>query len=478
VIFTVDIGTSVFKSALWSLAGERLAFAALPLAMNAGGGPRHEADSAQWLRAFAECCRLLGAQTGGLSGVQTIVISGNGPSLTPVFGGPEFANDGLNVAAAPARLWLDRRAEAAAAEVSSLMGAFVDASFYLPKALGIKNDEGALYERTKYFLGCPELLAYALSAEARTVFPSEGFDRWFWNDEILERLKLDTEKFPPFIRPGETFGQLLPQAAACFGFSPKVPVVSGGPDFFAAILGAGVVAPGQACDRAGTSEGINACTKKKISDRRLMSYGHPVKPFWNLSGIISTTGKAVEWGRDFLGLGSHAELFALAEAADSGAGGLVFLPYLAGERAPIWDTSARGVLRGLSLASGPKEFARAVVEGICFAIRDVVAVMEEAGAGLGELRIAGSAAESGFLNQLKADITGKEVLAPVHKEAELLGLAIIGACALGEYGNFAEAAAALVRIEGQWQSDKNKANLYAELFGQYRATYRRLSNSE
>jgi xylulokinase len=472
VILTVDIGTSVFKSALWSLAGERLAFAACPLSMNVDGA-RHEADSGQWLRAFADCCRRLGS-AGSLAPVKAIVISGNGPSLTPVFGRPEFTSGGVSVAAAPARLWLDRRAAEAAAEVSRAAGDFVDAGFYLPKALGIKNDEAGLYGRTEVFLGCPELLAFALTAEAKTVFPADGFDRWFWNAGILERLNLDAAKFPPFIRPGEPFGVLLPKAAAHFGFSPDIPVVAGGPDFFAAILGAGVVRPGQVCDRCGTSEGINACTEQQICDRRLMSYGHPVAPFWNLSGIISTTGKAVEWARDFLGLQTHADFFALAQSAGAGAGALVFLPYLAGERAPLWDPAARGILRGLSLASGRREFARAVAEGICFAIRDVISVMESCGAEVGELRITGGGAESDFLNQLKADVTGKEVAAAAQKEAELLGLAIIGCRFLGVYRDYTEAAAALVHIERRWQPNPETAALYTELFGQYRETYLKL----
>jgi xylulokinase len=469
VILAIDIGTSVFKSALWDFEGKRLAFAAVPLSMTESGGLRHEAEPARWLRSFEECCGRLGL----LSAVEAVVISGNGPSLTPVLA--KKGTRGLSLPAAPSRLWLDRRAEKAAAEVSAIMGGYVDPGFYLPKALGIKNDEPELYERTVFFLGCPEYLACALTGEERTVFPSEGFDRWFWNPEILAKLKLDAAKFPPFIRPGDCYGALLPSLAARFGFAPNVPVIAGGPDFFAAILGAGVVSPGQTCDRGGTSEGINVCTEKRIMDTRLMSYGHPVKPFWNLSGIISTSGKAVEWGRDFLGLASFEAFYSLAEAAKPGAGGLVFLPYLAGERAPIWDPNARGVLRGLSLSAGRAEFARSLLEGVCFAIRDVIEVMEAAGARVGELRIAGSAAESGILNRIKADVTGKEVLIPAHKEAELLGLAIIGARALGKYASFAEAASALVRVESRRQPETKNAALYGELFGQYRETYRALA---
>ena len=144
------------------------------------------------------------------------------------------------------------------------------------------------------------------------------------------------------------------------------------------------------------------------------------------------------------------------------------MPYLAGERAPIWNPAARGILRGLSLSTGRPEFARSVLEGICFAIRDVIEVMEESGAVIDELRVAGAAAASGVLNQIKADISGKPVCVPRQKEAELLGLAIIGACALGKYASFAEATAAFVAIERIWQPDRNNAALYEELFAQYR----------
>jgi xylulokinase len=257
-------------------------------------------------------------------------------------------------------------------------------------------------------------------------------------------------------------------------------VIAGGPDFFVAILGAGAVSPGQVCDRSGSSEWINVCTEKRIVDSRLMSYGHPVKPWWNLSGIISTTGKAVDWCMDLLGMtgpadSNYEKFYELVEAGKPGAGGIVFLPYLAGERAPIWDSEARGVFSGLSLATGREHFARAVAEGICLAIRDVITVMEEAGAKVGELRVTGGTAESPVLNQIKADITGRDV--SLHGDAELLGLAVIGAAVLGKYGNFAEAASDMVKAGKTWHPDEKKSELYRKIFNRYRESYAALKNS-
>ena len=459
MLLTVDIGTSTFKSALWDYEGNCLSTAAVPVIENINNGLM---QPSLWLDAFEKCCRKLG----NLKKTETIIISGNGPSLVPVLGEP-FEENKFLVPAENARLWFERSAEKYQAQVSELMGGFVDASFFLPKILYIKNEEKDLYDRTKFFLGCPEYLAYALTAEARTVFPCEGFDRWFWNDSALEKLQLDKEKFPDFIRPGELFGNILHQAARHFGFKKNIPVISGGPDFFAAILASGVTEPGQACDRTGSSEGINLCTKNKICDERLMSYGHPIKPHWNLSGIINTTGKAIQWGSDLLGLGFN-DFINLAQKSKPGCGGLIFLPYLAGERAPIWNPKVRALWQGISLSSDRCDFANSVLESIGFAIRDVLSVMEEKGETAGQLRVTGGLAGCGILNQIKADITGIEILEGVHEEAELPGLAIIGACYNGKFNSFAQASSAFVKIKKHYEPNPENASLYDQLFDRYK----------
>ncbi|GHV66350.1 xylulokinase [Spirochaetia bacterium] len=470
MILAIDIGTSTYKAALFGTNGSIGRIFTAPLAISIGGASRHETNPEGWLRAFENVL----SRMGPVNTVDTIVISGNGPTLVPVTGEPAVSQAGLSLESGTARLWLDRRAGQEAKTVSALEGAFVDPSFFLPKALAVKNREPELYQKTRYFLSTPEYLSYALTGAARIIFPSEGFERWFWDDQVLEGAGLDKGKFPPFIFPGEVVGTLLPAVASHFGFNERVRVIAGGPDFFVSILGTGTTAPGDACDRGGTSEGINVCTINRITDKRLMSYGHPIGPFWNLSGIISTSGKAIAWGRELLGIEHlpHAAFYELA--GNAGAGTPLFLPYLSGERAPIWDPAARGVFSGLSLSTGRAEIARSIAEGICFAIRDVVEVMEEAGAPVRELRVTGGPAESEFLNQLKADISGRPVLLPAIKEAELLGLAVIGAAAQGKYASLKEAAGDMVRIERTFIPDPDKGRRYAESFESYRGLYRSL----
>jgi xylulokinase len=458
VLFTVDIGTSSIKSAIFDYDGKCLSSASFPLSDDIN------ADCSQWIKAFKDCCK----KNGNVKKVEAIVISGNGPSLVPVLGEPKSGKDGLTVPADKVRPWLDRSAVKYQEEVSEVMGGFVDDSFFLPKILKIKNEEAELYRRIKTFLGIPEYLAYALTGEARTIFPSDGFDRWFWNDSVLEKLSLDADKFPPFIRPGGAYGKITSCAADYFGFSKNIPVITGGPDFFAAITGSGVMEPSQACDRTGSSEGINLCTQNKVEDRRLMSYGHPIKPYWNLSGTINTTGKAIEWCKNFLGIESYEDFFALARQSKSGSNGLVFVPYLAGERAPVWNPDARALWRGISLSSGRSEFANSVLEGIGFAIRDVLGAMEENGVRVGHLHVTGRLVGIESLNQIKADITGKQILTPVFKETELLGLAITGSCHMGKFASIAEAASAMVKIEKTYEPNLKNKKIYDELFIDYK----------
>ncbi|MDR2964963.1 MAG: FGGY-family carbohydrate kinase [Treponema sp.] len=396
MLLTIDIGTSNFKSALWDYNGNRLGFASAPMSQ--------DGDSSQWLRGFRFCCLQLGNQ----DKIKTIVISGNGPTLVPVL---------LNGNTSDARLWFDRGAEEYQDEVSKIMGGFVDAAFFLPKVLMIKNEEEDLYRHTKYFLGCPEYLAYKLTNCACSVFPSDGFDRWFWNDEVLKKLGLDKSKFPPFIRPGNKFGVLSEKVADKFGFNKNIPVISGGPDFYAAIIGAGITKPGEALDRTGSSEGINLCTENCVNADRLMSYGHPIKPYWNLSGKIDMSGFMIEQTSEILGLSNIKDFFAVARESEN---------------------------------STQRETANAVLQELCYKVKEIIDKMEETGVKINLLRVTGGISANDYMNQLKADITGKEIQTLHYKEAELLGCAIIGSCFLGKYSSFNEACAKLVKIEKKY----------------------------
>ncbi|TFG58515.1 MAG: hypothetical protein E4H36_15295 [Spirochaetales bacterium] len=464
MILAVDVGTTILKAALFSDEGGLRKGAEKPLTLAPNTDPlRHEIDAGSWITALRAVWGRL--SSGGGADLSSIVVSGNGPTVVPA------GDDGMPLDVA--MTWMDRRCTEEAAEVSAHAGFYVDPTFYLPKALWIFKNRKEIYDRTKYFFSCSEYINYLLTGKAYTILPVPEYRDFIWTEKLVSALGMDWRKFPGFISPADYIGNTSDSAFALFGIPRDVPVFAGGPDFIVSLIGTATVAPGRACDRAGTSEGINLCTGNLIQDPRLICVSHVIKGLYNISGPISTTGKALEWIKKITGKEhvSYEELFKDIENLPAGSGSLVFLPYLTGERAPIWDSDARGVFMGLTLSHGRQEMTRAVVESVGFAIRHVLSVMEDMGLEIMDLRITGSQAKSGIWNQIKADITGKNILVPMWKESELTGDMCIALYRMGKYPDLASAADSMVKIEKIYSPDPANRETYDRLFGVYRDSY-------
>jgi xylulokinase len=469
VVLVFDIGTSVLKGGIINNRGDLLERAQAPLHLAGGGHPLyHEADAESWISSMSQVALRLNVS--GRKDILAVVISGNGPTLIPV--GP----NGKPLDSA--MTWMDRRGVSEAEHIAGITGEYVDPTFYLPKAFWIYRNKPAVYEKTRHFLSCPEYIDYFLTGNAFTVLPSEQFTRYIWTEEVIRKLDMDPGKFPPFIKPGQLMGKVRAEAREILGIPSGTRVFAGGPDFIMTLLGTATVAPGRACDRAGTSEGINLCSTKPLKDARLMCLPHIVKGFHNISGIISTSGKALEWCRSVTGRqeNDYESLFEKISSAPPGSKGLIFLPYLAGERAPLWDPNARGCFIGLSTNHDSIDITRAVVESVGYAIRDVIEVMQENGLFLEELRVTGGQARSALWNQIKADITGKQILVVETGYSELIGDACVALFALGEYKTLAEASENIVKIEKVYNPGLSTRGLYDELFSLYRESYKGLKN--
>lgn len=474
-----DIGSSSLKAALVSEEGRLLGIARRPLVLAHGPEGAHESDARSWV----EAAYLAGAEalaaakkarskptSRGLE-VRAISVSGNGPTLLAV--------DASGEPLGPALSWLDRRAAREALDVSALAGFEIDPTFYLPKALRLwRAASEAQRGRIRWFFSCPEYLEFALCGEAITYLPHPGYEPYIWNTGMIAALGLPPERFPPFAAPARLVGKLLPSAASRLGLPAGVPLVAGFPDFLAAIVGSASVETGIACDRSGTSEAINLCAARPFPRRDLLSLPHPMDGLWNLSGGVSTAGAALEWLAKALtpGIGDGADvegLLADARLAPPGARGLVFLPYLAGERAPLWDASRRAAFVGLSVEHGRAELARAAVESLAYGLKIASDLALAEGFPFRLLRVSGQSAGGDFLCGIKADILGVPVEVPEIAECELVGDAAACALALGEASNLGQAAAALVRIVRRFEPTPSSA--YAEAFSAYKAALEALA---
>jgi xylulokinase len=464
LVLAIDVGTTSLKGGLFSPQGELLARAEVPVRLSDREHPLyHEADANNWISALGLVTAQLELKR--FPELQAIVVSGNGPTLLPA----DREGRPLDYA----MTWMDRRGVEEAGLIAEVTGEYVDPTFFLPKALWVYRHKPRVYRNTRHFLTCPEFMDFFLTGRACTVLPSPQFTRYIWTPEVIEKLGMDPAKFPPFVRPGDKIGEVQRKAEELVGIPALTPVFAGGPDFIMTLLGTATVRPGRACDRAGTSEGINLCAGSPISDRRLMCLPHIVEGFYNISGIISTSGKALEWFKNITGRQSldYESLFEDICQVPPGSRGLIFLPYLAGERAPLWDPYARGCFIGLTARHGRKEMTRAVVESVGFAVRDVIEVMEENGLALEELRVTGGQAKSPLWNQVRADITGHKILVPEVMDSELLGDAIVALFALGRYPTLTAAAEGLVRIRRTYAPQQELKEGYDGLFRLYRQAY-------
>lgn len=466
MILAFDIGTSTVKGGIFSGDGELIARAEVAIRAQPGSNPlEHEVEAGRWIEALTGLSARLQA---GEKSFEALLVSGNGPTLVPV------SSSGRCLL--PAMTWMDRRGLEEARLITEITGRPLDASFYLPKAAWIHRQRPRIYRQTAHFLTCPDYIDYYLTGEALTVLPEEGFKEYLWEPSVIEALGMDPAKFPQFVAPGSRIGQVTARAAEAIGLPAGTPVYSGGSDFSMSLLGTGTVRPGRACLRSGTSEGLNLCTESRVDDRRLISLPHPVAPYYNVSGIVSTSGGALDWLARLLGSSQpdYRSLFAEIRAVPAGARGLIFLPYLAGERSPHWDPLARGSFIGLTLQHGRAEMLRAAAEAVGFALLDIMAVMEENSLDVRELRVTGGQAKSGIWNQIKADITERRLLLPACTDSELMGAACLGLAALGRYASPAEAAEQIVRIEAAFEPRPEAGRVYHELFPLYREGYTRL----
>ncbi len=461
-VIAIDIGTSTLKAGLYSREGNLYTSLALP-SLACGNGPADDCDAEVWVRDSLSLLRKLSAiscESLTHDPVSCICVSGNGPSLVAV------DKDGKSLF--PVLMWMDRRAKDEALEVSGHCGIKIDPSFYLPKALWILRRQPRLAEDIAYFLPCPEFLCFRLCHVACAVLPDPVYGPYLWTDELLRLCQAPAEKFPPLVEPGKILGKIDPQLAHQTGLPFQCLVIAGLPDFLSAQIGSAVLKPGLALDRTGSSEALNLCATKPFIDSRLLSLPHAVKGLWNISGGVSSSGSAVAWlEKLFKKNDSPSPIFEHVHELEElgvGSAGLIFLPYLAGERAPLWDPDLRGAFLNLNLSHGREHMSRALLESICFGLKEVCDMLENNGFPLSAIHMSGGNSANQFWTQMKADVLGKPIQEAAGPEAELAGAAALAFVSIGAFPSIQDAARAVYRPGRLTLPDMERHKQYAEIY--------------
>ncbi len=459
-VLGIDLGTTEIKAGLVSLDGRLLGLARSGYALDVSGGHGWaEQDPGSWWSAVVGAVRALRVHD---VEVVAIGVDGHGPSLAAV--------DARGEATRPAITFLDTRASAEADELAAATGVRGWALGGLPAASWIERHEPDVAAATCWYLSTWEWLAFRLTGIAAAPLVP---DQLVPDPALVAATGVPIDRVPPPTATGEAVGGLASGAAEALGLRPGITVVGGTVDAFASYLGAGLLAPGDAYDPGGSAGGFGVYWDRPLEVPGGFVTPAPLAGLYSVGAAMAATGRALDWYRDAI-LGDTITIDALlAEAAATppGADGLVFLPYLAGERSPIWDPEARGILAGLTLGHGRGHVARAIVEASALAIRHVAAPMLAAGVRVTEMRVCGGPARSAFWNAVKADVTGFPVAVPAVLETAVLGSAILAAVGTGSYPDLRTAIAGMTSIAGRIEPRRDLADLYDRTYAAYTGLY-------
>ncbi len=326
--------------------------------------------------------------------------------------------------------------------------------------LWIKRHLPDVYEKTRCFGHVNTLIAHMLSGEfaidhsnASYTLLYETAGRGVWSEEICEKIGIDIRKLPPLRDSTDVVGRLTHPVLLAMGLSPDTRIVIGGGDTACATLAAGVVKRGDVCESVGTTDVLTVCVDQPRFSPYFINRRHVVDGTWIYQGAMSHTGSSYQWiydnfyqdYKDYPSVSGKKGMLLMnddAEQAEPGAGGLVFLPYMMGERSPVWDPYARGVFFGLSLKTTRREMNRAVLEGCAYGLRQLIGMVEDVtGEKLTSFSSIGGGAKSKVWAQIKADITGCNITVLDMNDMAPVGAALLAGVGAGVFRDACEASA-------------------------------------
>jgi xylulokinase len=396
----------------------------------------------------------------------------------------------------PAILWNDQRCADECDEIRArigrqrliqITGNEALTGFTAPKILWVKNHEPEIFARTRHVLLPKDYVRFKLTG-ALAIDKADGsgtilFDLRSrnWSPEILNALEIPSEWMPPTFEGHQVTGEVSSQAAEATGLRAGTPVVAGGGDQAAQAVGVGAVRPGIVALTLGTSGVVFATSESCLiePEGRLHAFCHALPNRWHLMGVMLSAAGSLQWYRDTLAADtSFDELMTEAAVAPPGSEGLIFLPYLSGERTPHPDPLARGAWVGLTLRHKRGHLTRSVLEGVAFGLKDSFALIESAGLGaIEQVRVSGGGAKSALWRQILADVLGAELVVVNTTEGAAYGAAILAGVGFGEWPDAEAAGSNLIKIVERVSPEEKRVVLYGLVHDKYKELYPALKPS-
>ena len=484
----LDVGTSGAKAVLIADDGRVLATATEEYPLSTPQPLWSEQDPADWWWGSQTALRRVVSE----SGVAANEIVGLG--LTGQMHGAVFL-DAQDAVIRPALLWNDGRTQAQCDEITKLVGGdrLIEIAgnpaltgFQAPKLLWLREHEPERYAQVRRLLLPKDYIRLKLTGE----YASDASDaagtllldlkRRDWSETILSALEIPREWLPQVYEGPQVTGQLRAEVAEALGLPAGLPVVAGGGDNAAAAIGTGIIREGVISASIGTSGVLfaHSDTIRLDPQGRLHSFCHAAPDAYHLMAVTLSAGGSFQWLRNTLREIAGAEpplnydrLVALAEQTPPGAEGLLFLPYLSGERTPHRDPLARGAFIGLTQRHTLGHMVRAVMEGVVFSLRDGQEIMAELGLPLNEVRAIGGGARSAVWRQIQADILGTPIVTMRAEEGPAFGAALLAGVGAQLYPDVPSAVEVAVATADTTEPQREAQRAYDDLYALYRQLY-------
>jgi xylulokinase len=479
----IDVSTTGAKALLIDDEGKVVATASTPLTLQTPKPLWSEQDPHEWWTGTKASIRKALAEAGA-TGADVAAIG-----LTGQMHGLVLLDAQRNVLR-PAILWNDQRTGAECAEIEERVGrsALIRevgnvalTGFTAPKILWVRNHEPAVYAKARLVLLPKDYVRLRLTGEA-AMDKADGagtilFDLKSrgWSKSVLEKLDIPAEWLPPTFEGPEPTGRVTDGAATETGLAAGTPVVAGGGDQAAGAVGAGAVRPGVVSLTLGTSGVVFATTDAPLvePEGRLHAFCHAVPGRWHFMGVTLSAAGSLQWYHDTLTpQESFADVVGEAERAPAGSDGLVFLPYLSGERTPYPDPHARGSFVGLTLRHARAHLTRSVLEGVAFSMKDCFGLLQDAGLGsVKEVRIAGGGAKGALWRRIVASALGLPMVTVNSTEGAAYGAALLAGVGGGAWPTVEAACDATITVTGRDEPVAAWSEAYEALYPRYRELY-------
>ncbi len=488
----IDVGTTGVKTLLISPEGQVVESATVEYPMYTPRPLWAEQDPQDWWRATAESVsRVLSG-----AGVDSTEIAGVG--LTGQMHGMVML-DASGEVLRPCIMWNDQRTASQCQWIMDTVGRerFLAltlnpalAGFTAPKIIWTRENEPDVYARCAKVLLPKDYIRYRLTGEYVTeVSDASGtvllnVAKRTWSREILDALDIPFDWMPRCVESPVVTGQVTLAAAEATGLPAGLPVIGGGGDQAAGGVGNGVVEPGLVSATLGTSGVLFAHATQPSGDPqgRLHTFCHAVPGAWHMMGVTLAAGGSFRWFRDTLGhdektvgtlssVDPYEILTKEAEGAPAGCEGLIYLPYLSGERTPYPDPNARGTFFGLTLRHDKRHLVRAILEGVAYSLRDSLEIFRQLGVPIRQVRASGGGARSLVWRQILADVFGTELVTINVSDGAPFGAALLAGVGTGIYDNVPQACQATIRVESRIDPIASNQHIYDECYQIYHSLY-------